>query len=573
MGPHVTYKVVEMTRKFGLLAVLFMAMPALATPLASISGYVKNNSGVPQMGATVEIFTSAALLGTTVFTDARGYYNAANLKAGTYQVKVTAASFLPSLRENVGLKTGTHLMVNLTLSTLADALQFLPARRDATSDPDDWHWTLRSTANRPILRMADDGPQLIFSTENADERVLKARVAFVAGSEAEGFGSTGEVTTSFALEKSLFTSGTFSFNGNIDSSSGNPNGVLRASYTHDFGTGSHPRFAVTYRHLASPGLAVQNAAYSAVDVTTSDNMSVAGFIDLDYGANLQAVEFTRRVSSFRPFGAVRVHITSDTVIEYRYATSLPDTRSAKGFDSAPADLSESGPHMALANGVPEIEHAQHQEISVSRRFGKNCVQIAYYTDRIHNLVLTGAGDPSSYSDDVLPDVYSGTFSYGGGTLNTSGTRVVVQRKFSPDFTATADYSTGGVVALAGPVNTLQNVSQNLSNVRRHSIGGKLSGNIPTSGTRWIASYKWTSGNSLLPVDEFNASPGQVDPYFSFFIRQSIPGTSFIPAKMEALVEMRNLLAQGYVPVLGRDGRRVYLVEAARAVRGGLAFTF
>ena len=120
--------------------------------------------------------------------------------------------------------------------------------------------------------------------------------------------------------------------------------------------------------------------------------------------------------------------------------------------------------------------------------------------------------------------------------------MVVQRKFSPDFTATTDYSTGGVAALAGPVNALQNVSQNLSNVRRHSIGGKLSGNIPTSGTRWIASYKWTSGNSLLPVDEFNASPGQVDPYFSFFIRQSIPGTSFIPAKMEALVEMRNLLA-------------------------------
>ena len=77
----------------------------------------------------------------------------------------------------------------------------------------------------------------------------------------------------------------------------------------------------------------------------------------------------------------------------------------------------------------------------------------------------------------------------------------------------------------------------------------------------------------MSVDEFNASPGQVDPYLSFFIRQAIPGTSFIPGKMEALVDVRNLLAQGYVPVLGRDGSRVYLVQAARAVRGGLAFTF
>jgi hypothetical protein len=105
------------------------------------------------------------------------------------------------------------------------------------------------------------------------------------------------------------------------------------------------------------------------------------------------------------------------------------------------------------------------------------------------------------------------------------------------------------------------------------VGAKFSGYVPSSGTRWVASYKWTSDSSLLPVDEFNASPGQVDPYFSFFVRQSIPGTSFIPGKMEALIDMRNLMAQGYVPVLGRDGRRVYLVQAARAVRGGLAFTF
>jgi hypothetical protein len=65
----------------------------------------------------------------------------------------------------------------------------------------------------------------------------------------------------------------------------------------------------------------------------------------------------------------------------------------------------------------------------------------------------------------------------------------------------------------------------------------------------------------------------MDPYFSLFIRQPLPSTSFIPAKMEALIDVRNLLAQGYVPVVGQDGRTVYLVQSARAVRGGLAFIF
>jgi hypothetical protein len=43
--------------------------------------------------------------------------------------------------------------------------------------------------------------------------------------------------------------------------------------------------------------------------------------------------------------------------------------------------------------------------------------------------------------------------------------------------------------------------------------------------------------------------------------------------MEALIDIRNLLAQGYVPVIGHDGQTVYLVDSARSVRAGVAFSF
>jgi hypothetical protein len=75
------------------------------------------------------------------------------------------------------------------------------------------------------------------------------------------------------------------------------------------------------------------------------------------------------------------------------------------------------------------------------------------------------------------------------------------------------------------------------------------------------------------VDAFNASPGQTDPYLSVFIRQPLPATSFIPAKMDALLDLRNVLAQGYLPLSGPDGRTVYMVQSARSLRGGLSFTF
>jgi hypothetical protein len=43
--------------------------------------------------------------------------------------------------------------------------------------------------------------------------------------------------------------------------------------------------------------------------------------------------------------------------------------------------------------------------------------------------------------------------------------------------------------------------------------------------------------------------------------------------MEAIIDLHNLLAQGYVPVLGQDGQTVYLVQSARAVRAGVTINF
>jgi hypothetical protein len=205
--------------------------------------------------------------------------------------------------------------------------------------------------------------------------------------------------------------------------------------------------------------------------------------------------------------------------------------------------------------------------------GDTNLQVAMFTDHLRNAALTGAGDTASESADFLPDVYSGTFSYNGGSLQTRGMRVVVQRKIASDLTAIFDYSMGGVLDILGNDVAAQELREALRTQRRHAMTAKLQGRVPGANTRWIASYKWTSGRAMTPVDMFNASAGQSDPFLNLFLRQPIPCGSFLPGKMEALVDVRNLLSQGYVPVVGQDGRTLYLVETARAVRGGVAFTF
>jgi hypothetical protein len=561
-----------MSRKVGLLIVaLGLVLPVSAAEKpGSISGYVRSSGGVPQMGALVEVLGSAART-LKVFTDENGFYSAAGLLPGNYNVRVSAPSFLPAERERVGLRAGASLVVNLTLNTLFQAMQLAPMRGPA--DEDDWKWVLRSVANRPILRVLEDGSQEVVSPSEQDSHELKGTLSFVAGSPSEGFGSASDVSTGFSVERSIFSSGTVAVRGNVGYGSGAPAAVLRASYIHKMDNGSQPQVAFTMRRLAAPDINLHSAALQALSLTTTDDITLGDILELRFGSELQTIQFMGRVTAFRPFGSADLHLSPNTVLEYRYATSQPDSRMDKGFDTAPADLSESGPHVSIAGFSPALERAHHHELSVSRRVGKNNLQMAVYSDRVLDPALTGVGDFLADNGEVLPDLYSGTFTYRGRELDTRGLRIVLQRKLSSDVTATLDYGYGGVLDLAKDDVKLQDARESILIRDRHSLAAKVSGTVPRAGTRWVASYRWVSGQALTPVDMFNASAGQADPYLNIFFRQPIPGTSFLPGHMDALIDVRNLLAQGYVPLLGQDKHTVYLVQSARAVRGGVAFTF
>jgi len=547
-------------------AVVFgLALPVCAADRpGAISGYVRNTSGHPQMGAVVEIL-GAAHSTLTVFTDDAGHFSASGLLPGLYTVKVTAPSFLPALREKLDLDPGATLNINITLSTLLGFMQLGPVRN--VSDDDDWKWTLRSVANRPILRVLDD------PTQEKQSHDVTGKLSFVAGSANAGYGMGSDMITSFTVERSLFSDGRIAFSGDVGYSENDtqPGAVLRAKYSHKLENGSEPTIALTVTRFApSTDPNLHNAALQAGALAASDNLAFGNAVELKFGSELQTVQFLGHVAAFRPYGSADFHLSPNTVVEYAYSTSRPDLRSEKGFDSAPADLSESNPRVSMLGFAPQIESAHHQEISVSRRLGKNNVQVAMFSDRLLNPALTGVGEVTAAGGFLLPDISSGTFTYTGQSLDTKGLRVVLQRKLASDLTATMDYAFGGVLNLATADVPIQQAQQSISTAHRHAITAKLAGTLPATHTRWIASYRWINGTALTPVDMFNASAGQSDPFLNIFIRQPIPAMG---GHIEALIDIRNLLAQGYVPVVGQDGQTIYLVDSARSIRGGVAFTF
>jgi|HubBroStandDraft_4_1064222.scaffolds.fasta_scaffold16006_2 hypothetical protein len=553
-----------------LLASLCVAASAGVTP-GSISGYVRNTAGTPQMGATVQLVSAAGQL-MVVHTDGKGYFAASSLVPGSYDVHVSAPSFLPTLREDVVLAAGASKILNITLNTLFEAVSMLPPLKKNNDENDSWKWTLRNTANRPVLRF-DGDTALIVETQQEGQQ-LKGTLALMAGAASEGYGSASDLGTAFSVEQSIFHTGTLGFSGDLGYGEGTPDGVLRTSYVRKGSDGWDQSVALMVRRFSAPDTVPHGGALGAISMSYSDGFSIGHVLDFQVGGEAEAIQFLgQEDNAFRPSAIADLHLSSNTILEYRYSTTEPNTRASKGFDTAPADLTETAPRMSMVNGDPLLENAHHHEVSLSERMGDNKVQLAYYNDRVKDPALLGVGVINTYTGDILPDPYSGTFSYNGGELQAQGVRFVFQHRVSNNFTATIDYAYGGVLELEQPGVSWTAVRNNLESGWRHSAALKLNGYVPRTHTKWIASYRWTSGQTLVPVDLFNASAGQTDPYFNLFIRQPLPHFHGMPGGMEAIIDVRNLLAQGYVPVVGPDGQTVYLVQSARSVRGGLAFTF
>ncbi len=408
--------------------------------------------------------------------------------------------------------------------------------------------------------------------KEGNEPQRRATVAFLAGSNGEAF-SSADMSTVFTYEQSLFGAGKLSLTSNLGYGDGLPVTVFRASYQHELPNGGGPEVIFTARRFSTPEMSLRGINLQVLSLATQNTTAFGDRLELTYGGEMQAIQMVGQVMAFRPYGSVDFHLGKNTVLEYRLATSLPNMRYAKGFDGAPADLSESGPRFSLYNGNTTVERAHHHELSLSQRLGENNFQVAVFSDRLRNTALTGVGSNLGVGLNLLPDEYSGTFLMNGGTLEGNGIRAVYERKFFGNMTGTFDYAYGSVLTSPESLIDINSVRANLRTQKRHTAAAKLSGVLPGTSTRVITSYRWLEGNAITPVDPFNVSAGQADPFLNVYVRQPIPAWRIIPGGIEVLVDVRNLLAEGYRPVLGPDGKTVYLVPSARSVSGGLSFTF
>jgi hypothetical protein len=99
----------------------------------------------------------------------------------------------------------------------------------------------------------------------------------------------------------------------------------------------------------------------------------------------------------------------------------------------------------------------------------------------------------------------------------------------------------------------------------------LSGTLDGTGTRWRASYRWQPDDTVTLVAPFAVN--SADPYFSLRLRQPFHLLHNTFGGFEAMLDLRNLLAEGYRPYMLSDGSLLIFAQQQRSFRAGLAFNF
>ena len=596
------------------LLVLSMAFGrASAQNAAAIGGVVRDPHGVPQLGALVELLGPGSAVTAHTYTDEHGRFLLSTLEPGRYQLRTSAAFLLTSLRRNVQLISGGRTLADITMGALFEVGDWFPVQRRSSNEPgDDWRWTLRSSAERPLLRLAgsaknssaEDSPMDVASASTVPgsepsaspkpyeisdrlEAVVESMVqfGFMAGSEGlmqdgprqiasrEQKVSQGGVLVTRA---SLGTAAEEPADGNF--TSGNRSTGMQASFDLSAGyeqssQATHAEWRSVAGFTSRPELSgAGSSGFQAVTLATGERILLGDLVTIDAGTLLSAERLVASRMNTSPFLRVVAHPSASTALMYRYAGSTA-IQSLDDVDDAETDPLELTP-LIDGQGVPLRNPAAHQEIALAYRAQQNVTTLAVYRDAFVAGMLEGSGALRAQELIGLPVVAnaeSGTFLMSVQGYTAHGVHASWTHTLSPSLKATLEADLGTTLALRpGESSSLAELQHGVYRCNQAAVSAELAGAIAPTATSFTVQYHWQPTKTLSLINAFDTPRDKA--YTSLSVRQGIWRGRELK-RISAVLEASNLLEEGYQPIVGPDGKTLFLAQVPRAVQAGLAFSF
>ena len=584
---------------WGMLALTPAARCASPFPAGgAILGVVSDAGGRPQMGATVLLFDRFEKLARKALTDEKGGFSFQGLALGVYSLHVSLASFVPVTKSNLMVQPGSQSLFNISLAGLFSSIDFVaPAAGNRAIMSDDWKWVLR-TANstRPVLRLLPGWDPLDDSRRQRSATVFSGttgvvRVSGGDGGMVAGGGQESDLGTAFALATSLYGSNQLSVAGNVGyaSESGLPSAGFRTSYSRGDGVMSSPEVSVTMRQLFIPGRVAGGIASTAslpalrtLSLSVDDGMQLTDGMRIDYGFALDSVAFFDRLNYASPYARLSYALSDDSTLRVGYSSGVPRIDSPAAPDSGEMALQNDiralalFPRVSRRDGRARVQRADNLEISYEKQSGKRLYQVGVFRENVANAALTVLGADGYESRNFLPDPFSNSGILNAGAFSSAGYMAAVSQHLAEELEVTVMFASGGALVSPDAIGRIDGPGDVRSAVHqgwRRTVTFATQGRVPRAGTLFTASYQLADRRAATPAHFYFSQRVRSDTGLNVLVRQPLPMNTSMPFRMEATADLRNLLAQGYLPVPLADGNRLILMSYPRSVRGGLSFIF
>jgi hypothetical protein len=448
---------------------------------------------------------------------------------------------------------------------------------------------------RPVLRIlpaqspaqqpgsGESGPQSMFSDSRGLVKISASDGAPVMGD------SQADLGTQFAFVTSVYGGNRLQVSGDVGYGIGPaaPSGAFRTTYSRELADGFSPEISVTMRQFYVPWRMGQVPdgslpALRTTGVGLNDKIQLSDSLQMEYGFEFDNVSLLDHIHYFSPWTRLTRTVPRGKV---DFTWTSGNARPELGMSAADpnADLQRDLaslamlPGVSLADGHTKIQRGDNYELGVSQRFGSREFRVSAYQENVSNAMLTVASPEAGlFPGDLLPNLFSNSASFDMGRFENFGYMASATQDLGENYKVTVIYGSMGVVAartdeISGEsANDLRSL---LEASHRQAVTLQASGTWKRTGTRFRASYQWANYQSAMPGPQFSTQSTRPEPGLNVIVKQAMPAIPRIPWRMEATAELRNLLAQGYLPLTTPGGEQVLLVNTPRSIRGALAFVF
>ena len=551
-----------------------------ARGLATITGTVRDNKGVPLGGALIQLIREGAKRAVKeTYTAADGSFSA-RIPAGRYSLRAIAQGFSEVLFESVQVNPSAEIAYRFNLEPVNSPKTLVNQR----SDRDNVKWTLRSAQSRRSIFQANEGQDsTIAAVEQANDP--NSEVTQSTTDERGRVRLQGAAETYFATSSNPFSSAYEGVNFALALPASETIDLIFAGQT-GMGVDAPQRFETTarlrlddrHRITLSGGGARMFSVIGGksparnrlgqVSVRAVDEWIVRDGVVVVMGVDYSRFTGAGSDSAITPRIGLQIDANARTRVKASYAPGGDESsvQSAINFEEGPVLFKKPVTQpVAFVGGRAVMGQSRRLEFGVQRVLdNRSQVEASAFMDMTSGRGVGLLAMPlSAFSGEpslTLADVANQNGS-------ARGLRVVYSRRLNHVWSASAGYSFGRGQKLSP--QGITNPADLFSNGFFQTAALQVAGNWST-GTHVQTVFRFSPQATVFAIDPFAGRLAVYDPSLSVEITQDLP-TFGLPVRAQAIIDARNLF-----DIQSRTSNGETMLEAgtyARSVRGGILVRF